>query len=271
MAALRWQLEDAVDWLTVSRTQMGDYRLIFGGSIEFEISADGSRIDKPSAIGVSQETVDTLYFNQVLPLALSRQGALVLHASCVEIDDFAVAFVGKSGLGKSTLAASFASNGQRFLTDDGLHVEQRDGEYLVKPSRASIRLWDDSSEALLHDSTVKAPATDYTSKSRFLADQVLMFCDEPRRLRCAYFLGDGSVDLPTIGKIAPAEAMVELVRHAFLLEIEEREALSRQFAQLTNFVNTVKMYRLDYERNFTTLCDVRAAVLAHASATTRCE
>ena len=78
MAALRWQLEDAVDWLTVSRTQMGDYRLIFGGSIEFEISADGSRIDKPSAIGVSQETVDTLYFNQVLPLALSRQGALVL-------------------------------------------------------------------------------------------------------------------------------------------------------------------------------------------------
>jgi len=265
MAALRWQMEDGVDWLKVSRTQAGDYRLLFGGSVEFEVSADGSRIGKPSPIGLSQETVDNLYFNQVLPLALSRRGALVLHASCVEIDDFAVAFIGKSGLGKSTLAASFASNGQRFLTDDGLHVEYVDGSYTVNPSRASIRLWDDSSEALLHEARVKAPAVDYTTKSRFFADQVLMFCDEPRRLRCAYFLGDGLAERPAVGEIAPAEAMVELVRHAFLLDIEERQALTNQFGQLANFVNTVKTYRLDYERCFAGLAALRQVIVRHSS------
>lgn len=269
MSALRWQLEEGVDWLNVSRMPSGDYRLLFGGEIEFKVSADGAHIERPSATDFGQETIDTLYFNQVLPLALSRRGELVLHASCVEIDDFAVAFIGKSGLGKSTLAASFASNGQRFLTDDGLHIERRDSSYFVKPSRASIRLWQDSSEALLRDTRVAAPSAGYTSKARFLADQSLKFCDEPRRLRCAYFIGDGSVNRPIIDDIAPAEAMVELVRHAFLLEVEERKALSQQFVQLANLVSTVKMHRLDYERNYGTLLDVRVAVLCHARATAR--
>lgn len=266
MAALRWQLEKGVDWLKVSRTSTGDYRLLFGGALEFEVSADGARIDQPSAIDFGQETIDTLYFNQVLPLALSRRGELVLHASCVEIDDFAVAFIGKSGLGKSTLAASFASNGHRFLTDDGLHVERRDGLYYAKPNRPSIRLWDDSSEALLHEARVKAPAVDYTSKSRFLADQVLTFCCDPRRLCGAYFLGDGTADRPTVTDMAPADAMVQLVRHAFLLDIEEREALSQQFSQLANFVNSVKTYRLDYERCYSELSSVRRLVTQHSSA-----
>lgn len=263
MTALRWQIEEGVDWLTVDRKLDGAYGLRFAGEIEFRVSFDGTQIDRVDAFPVGQETIDSLYFNQVLPLALSRRGYLVLHAACVETDYGAVAFVGRSGQGKSTLAASFASNGCRFLADDGLQIETTDGAYIVRPSRPSIRLWDDSCNALLPESRSMAPPVDYTRKSRFLADQFLAFCAEPRKLRTVYFLGDGAVESPTITSVTPSEAMVELIRHAFLLDIEEREALSLQFAQLTHLVTNVKTYRLDYARRYDNLPAVRQLVLDH--------
>jgi hypothetical protein len=45
-----------------------------------------------------------------------------------------VVFAAESGRGKSTLAASFAVNGFRFLTDDGLVLEPAGEGYAVLPS-----------------------------------------------------------------------------------------------------------------------------------------
>jgi hypothetical protein len=39
------------------------------------------------------------------------------------------------------LAASFATEGTRFLTDDGLLLEWVDGRCMIVPSHPSIRLW----------------------------------------------------------------------------------------------------------------------------------
>jgi serine kinase of HPr protein (carbohydrate metabolism regulator) len=90
---------------------------------------------------VTSATVEHLYLNQVLPLALSRQGKLVLHGSAVDIGGQGVAFLGESGRGKSTLAASFATEGTRFLTDDGLLLEWVGECCMIIPSHPSIRLW----------------------------------------------------------------------------------------------------------------------------------
>ena len=80
---------------------------------------------------------------------LGKQGKLVFHASAIETGSGALVFMGISGRGKSTLAASFATNGFRFLTDDGLTVEEGNSRYQVQPSHPSIRLWQDSQEALV--------------------------------------------------------------------------------------------------------------------------
>lgn len=265
MSALRWLLEGEAEWMRVARSSKGQYLLTFGGQIDFLVAEDGLRIVSPEDSGVSQETLDTLYFNQVLPLALSRQGKLVLHAACVEVGEAGLAFVGKSGQGKSTLAASFARNGHRFLTDDGLQIEEASGEIVVQPSRASVRLWDDSRDAVLHSDRVAAPPVEYTSKSRFLADQSLAYCDQPRALRVAYLLGDGTATEPTISPVRASEAMVELVKYSFLLDIEEREALTRHFSQLSRLVSAVKVFRLDYPRDYDALPEVRRAILEHAT------
>ena len=139
----QWSFPDGTLWTQFYR-QGGGYLLRFPDLADFEVSADGATVLGFPAPGVTSPTVEHLYLNQVLPLALSRQGKLVLHGSAVDIGGQGVAFLGESGRGKSTLAASFATEGTRFLTDDGLLLEWVDGHCMIVPSHPSIRLWEDS-------------------------------------------------------------------------------------------------------------------------------
>jgi len=259
---LEWTLPGGAIWTRFYRTDHG-YLLRFPGLADFEVSLDGKAVAVHPVTGVSEPTVDHLYLNQVLPLALSRQFKLVLHASAIEVDDHAVAFLGLSGRGKSTLAASFSTHSYRFLTDDGLQLEKSGDVYLAQPSHPSIRLWDDSRQAVVPDSAKDAPPVDYTPKARVLADKEVAFCDMARPLPCVYFLGEGKSDTVTIAPIGGRDAMIELVRHTFLLDIEERDMLMHHFGQLTELVKALKFFRLDYPRRYDYLETVREAIVQH--------
>ena len=182
-------------------------------------------------------TISHLYLNQILPLALSRQGKLVFHASAVEIGEVGVAFLGASGKGKSTLATSFATNGYRFLTDDALIIATSEDDEWIVPSHPSIRVWDDSYSALIPNGTKKNPSAQYTSKIRVLAGDELPFCTKRRRLRRLYFLGDRKVKETIIEPLSPTAAIIELVKHSFLLDIEEGAMLAAHFSELTDLLS----------------------------------
>ena len=60
---------------------------------------------------------------------------------------------------------------------------------------------------------------------------------------------------------APArEAFIELVRHAFRLDVHDRKMLSRQFRSLQRLVEHVPICRLTYPRDFTHLHAVAGAI-----------
>jgi len=258
-----WTFPDGTRWTEFHRTN-GGYLLRFPELADFQISADGLHVTGCPAPEVSDATTQHLYLNQVLPLVLSKQGKLVFHASAVEIGERAVAFVAESGRGKSTLAASFAVNGFRFLTDDGLVVEPGFDGFAALPSHPSIRLWEDSEAALVPPTARRAPPVHYTSKARFLADDDLVFCTQPRPLRRVYFLGDGSAATLELQRLTPAEAVIEWVKHSFLLDIEEKPRLASHFDQVATLANQPIHYRLDYPRRFEDLARVREAIVEHA-------
>ena len=260
-----WVLPDGTQWTEFYRLRTS-YLLRFPDLADFSVSLDGQTVTAHPVAGVSHQTIDHLYQNQVLPLALSRQFKLVLHASAIEIENFAVAFMGVSGQGKSTLAASFATSGHRFLTDDGLQLEKGGDGYFIQPSHPSIRLWDDSRQALMPETAQTAPPVDFTPKSRFLADDEVAYCEEARPLRCLYFLGEGDTDTVSIEPVSGRDAMIELVRHSFLLDIEAREMLMHHFGQLTELARIPMFFRLDYPRQYEMLPQVRDAVIRHATA-----
>lgn len=246
------------------RTAHG-YLLRFPDLGDYEVSHDGTEVICFPVPSVTEETSRHLFLNQVLPLALARQGMLVLHASAVEIGDSAVAFIGASGMGKSTLAASFATNGFRFLTDDGLLLEPRQDACYVLPSHPSIRLWDDSQDALIGVEVNIAPPVQFTRKVRFLAGESVAFCDQARPLRRIYFLGENFDSPLEFVSMSPALALIELVKHSFLLDIEMKDLLAAQFEKLSALVSQPLCYQLNFPRSFDSLAAIRQAIVEHST------
>ena len=264
-----WPCPDGTPWLCFYRVEAG-YLLRFPGFADFQLAQDGRQIRAWPAPGVSDATIQHLYLNQVLPLALNKQGKLVLHGSAVEIEGGGVAFIGESGLGKSTLAASFAASGFGFLTDDGLILEpDGEGSYQIMPSHPSIRLWSDSQAALIGPGVKPASPLPFTSKVRLLVGDGIVFCAQPRRLRRVYFLGNGIRQEPVFERMGLGETLTELVKHSFLLDIEERGLIAAHFDEISSMMEQPIFYRLDYPRHYESLPQVRQAIVDHAAYTKR--
>ncbi|WP_164721580.1 hypothetical protein [Silicimonas algicola] len=255
----RWSFESEVHWLLFHRSTDG-YILRFPDLADFEIGKDGAKALCWPDPSLDDVTRDHLFLNQVIPMMLSARGELVFHASAVETGDEAIAFMGPSGRGKSTLAASFALSGHPFLTDDTL-VVKRSGEHLVAlPSHPSVRMWDDSRTALLGNAPL-APPVSYTDKARMLAVEALLHCDAPRPLRAAFFLGEAEVEIATIKDLRGGEALAAWMRNVFVLDIEDRALVRRVLDRVADVVEAVPSIALDLPRDYAALPAAREAIL----------
>lgn len=77
-------------------------------------------------------------------IILLQRKVVPLHGSLIEIDGKAYAFVGHSGVGKSTLASSFVNKGYKLVSDDLIAVTMKDGQPWVIPSYPQQKLWQES-------------------------------------------------------------------------------------------------------------------------------
>ena len=253
--------EDAV-WTEFYRLGTS-YLLRFPGLADFEVSADGTVVVAFPTGGIDAATIEHLYLNQIVPLALSRQGRPAFHASAVSVPGGCIAFLGASGMGKSTLAASFALSGAAFLTDDALIIDDSGTGMLVMPSHASLRLWEDSVEALVGPDRVRADGVSYSDKARLLAGPDLAHGAAPLPLQAAYLLERTEPVEITIKPLAGSFRHMAWVRNSFLLDIEDRDSLARHFDWTHRIAERVPTFSLDYARDYGNLAQVRARLLQH--------
>jgi hypothetical protein len=254
-----YTFEDSTVWTEFFHTKTG-YLLRFPGLTDFDVSADGKEIIVHPAPNTDAVTIEHLCNNQVVPLALSRQGAPSFHASVVAVPDGAVAFLGKTGMGKSTIAASFALNEAKFLTDDSLIIEETGGVCRALPSHASLRLWEDSVAALIEARTASTAAVSYSNKARLLAGDWLAHEAEPKPLLAAFLLEQEEVDEVRIRRLHGAERQMAWVNNSFLLDIEDAGLLAQHFDWTYRIAEAVPTFAMDYPRDYGMLADVRAAV-----------
>lgn len=92
---------------------------------EFAISADRREVVVHPDPAADPASVPILLSGTVMALVLTIAGHTVLHASAVQhpASGAALAFVGVSGMGKSTLAALCGAAGARIVADDVLRVD----------------------------------------------------------------------------------------------------------------------------------------------------
>jgi len=108
------------------------YRIWGRGRGCYLLSRDGRRVHA-LAEGASQASCARFLIGQVLPFAALLSGLEIFHASAVSLGDGAVAFVGPSGAGKTSLALELCRRGAVFLADDVLALEVDDGVVIAHP------------------------------------------------------------------------------------------------------------------------------------------
>ena len=168
----------------------------------------------------SERYIDHMLRNHVVPRRLSLRGERILHATAVALDGVAVAFVGASMAGKSTLAAAFAAGGAQVLADDTLRLQLEGDRTVVLPTSSTSRLREDSAAALLMATAGAPHRSNSTSDAPFVDRRPV-----PLGLICLVERGTPGLGLAPVG---PSNALVALARSAFLpeaLEIDPTTAL----------------------------------------------
>lgn len=103
------------------------YLLEAEGYGAFLVDADACRV-KCAPVRDAAWRWQRYLVGQVLPFLAVLHGLEVLHASAIVQGPIAVAFIGDSGAGKSSLAVASVLRGAQFLTDDVLAVGVDDSE-----------------------------------------------------------------------------------------------------------------------------------------------
>lgn len=262
-----WRFPDGRLWLSLGRAGSA-YRLRFTDRVDFAISADGARITYCPRGKQTPDTIRHLALDQVLPLALAARGHLVLHASAVATPAGGVAFLAGPGLGKSTLAASFAAAGSAIICDDCLVIDDCGSRLHARGSYPSVRLWPDAATALFDVGEVgQAPVADYTQKVRVRVDgRRLRFCEGPTPLARVYVLdGDsshaGDTSEVRINPLSRREAFLELLKHSYRLDVRALPSLRDDFDRLARAANRMAIARLAFPRELARLGEVRDAIV----------
>lgn len=120
---------------------------------------------------------------------LKQRGVTTLHAAAVALPTGGAALLlGRSALGKSSLAAALLDRGCRLLADDVAAVVQRRGEVCVLPASGALRLWPDAVEKLGWQARPRSRVSDAVEK--YLVPVPEAFAAEPAVVRLCLRLLD---------------------------------------------------------------------------------
>ena len=117
----------------------GAYLLHVPGLARYYVTAGRDIVIEPC--GGSAHAVSTFLTGTVLAALLQQRGLLTFHASAVATGTGAVLFMGKSGLGKSSLLAALVERGYAMLNDDVAAVEMDAGCPRALGAFPSVRIW----------------------------------------------------------------------------------------------------------------------------------
>lgn len=251
------------NWIEHAFLPDGRFYLRAPGVVEAILSADGRQALCASAEPADSRSVEANLLNIVLGTALTLQGEEPLHSTVVELGGFAVAFLGPSGIGKTTLAACLVQQGSTLLTDDLLRVVFEGGRAMAQPGPYRMKVLPDTAQHFVPDTL----ADGYFNP---LSGKMMMQPLRPRRgadgipLSALYYLGN----LP--GHAATNEVAVvplsgfEVIRVLLSSAMDDRNAsaerLERQLRFAGRLAAAVPVRALRYPRRFDVMADVAAEI-----------
>ena len=109
----------------------------------------GRRVIVEPRLPVEAPAIRLFLLGTVLAILCYQRGLVPLHASAVEVSAGALLVSGRSGLGKSTLAAMLVARGHRLIADDVCVLDiGTGGDPLIRPVLPRLKLWQDAAQAM---------------------------------------------------------------------------------------------------------------------------
>jgi hypothetical protein len=239
--------------------------LRFPGRADFCLSADAKEISCYPVPEASQESIQHLLLDQVLPRCLAYDGKVMLHASAVQLEQGVLLFIGDSGAGKSTLAGNFHQMGNPAVSDDCLWIKKSRGQVVAVPSYGGLRLWDDSVQALFSAEQTTRAMAGYSAKKRVPLEH-----KEGRKpgkglpvLGVIVLTPPGQVSTSEIllERLSRRETFIAMLKQSFHLNVTDLGRMARHMRALGSMVPRVPAYRLSMPRDYDLLPQVRQMIL----------
>ncbi|GAA4972828.1 hypothetical protein WHI96_17680 [Pseudonocardia tropica] len=177
----------------------------------------------------------------LIAMHLTLNGALVLHASCVEVGGEAVAFVGSSGMGKSTLAAMLCGAGHAFVSDDVLRTT-------LGPAGSRVLVHAGGVEGRLRDkarsiaATVDGATTAETADGRLALRATLTAASTLPLRACVVPRPTPDAEKVKVTRLGPAAAMRRLLQFPRIVGWTDPTILRDQFQHAADLAERVPVY-----------------------------
>jgi hypothetical protein len=249
--------------LRVWRLAGGDfYRFLYRDGHEYFINRQGTYIGArwPETNSLAEAICYVL--GPVLAFVLRLRGRVCLHASAVEIDGRAVAFVGPVGHGKSTIAAAFANRGYPVLADDIVALDDRSRQFWAIPACPRLRLRPATVKHFYGTEDALPPlAPNLPKRALDLLERDHLFQPSPLPLGAIYVLSSGDTIPPAafVDSLHPAKGLLSLVTNSFMNYLLSDGQRAQEFQLLSRLLACVPLRMLSHRADLSRLsrqCDV---------------
>lgn len=233
----------AVDRQYFTGTETDDgYILRFHGTCDFEIDSELRSVTARVVPGTDGDKVSVLAAGTMLSFLLTMRGATVLHASAVQMGESALAFVGRAGMGKSTMATIMCAGGAAIITDDVLNLDLSTSPPACHLGATETRLRKAADE--LADRFDDRPTSRVTGDQRD-ALRLRAATDDQLPLRAIVIPvpdHEAPNDQPEVTRLNRKAALLSLLQFPRIVGWEDPGVLDRQLEEVARVVEAVPVF-----------------------------
>jgi hypothetical protein len=219
--------------ITKVRNNANDIDIFWNHKLLFNVK-NGKEIIVNSNVDINPTFLRSLILGRAMGTLLHQRGFLVLHASAVNIDGSAVAFLGRRGNGKSTTTMALINSNYPLVADDVLAIKIEDNIALTIPSFPKIKLRQDIMESFTEKIDLDAQIHPDIKKYYYA---VKNFSYKPLPLKIIYILEKGNKS--KISSLETQEAIINLIRHSYCVSILEGDEQQENLKQCANIIKSV--------------------------------
>jgi hypothetical protein len=246
----------------------GYFAFFYRDGARFAVERHGREVWADWPEGYTLEDACTYLLGSIMGFVLRLRGITCLHASAIAAGDYAIAFAGSPGAGKSTLAAALAQRGFPVLSDDIVALTEEEADFYVRPGYPRLNLWPDSVRSLFGDANALPPITPTWDKRYLALDKHgRNFARQSLPLRAIYFLDarEAALSDPLIEEVVDQEAFMALVANTYLNYLLDRDMRSAEFDVLGRVAISIPMRRVRCSANPCALASLCEAIIVDAS------